>query len=67
MRLSEDKERFFRARLPVLGVTWTRFDTEKDARQFATWAERATLRADYPCESFCYRDEDHWEVKVRNW
>lgn len=57
--------------LPILGITWTRFDTESEAKAFAKWAERVTRNATYPCEAFvsdCAGENGiQWEVKVRNW
>ena len=58
--------------LPILGVVWRRFDTEKEARAFAAWAERTTKHHAHPCEAFVMSDQagengDQWEVKVRNW
>ena len=58
--------------LPILGITWNRFDTESEAKAFAKWAERVTKNARHPCESFIISDcagenDNQWEVKVRNW
>jgi len=65
-------KQFDRSMLPILGVRWERFSTEREAQRFARWAERETRRDYYPCEAFVTRDddaspEDRWEVKVRNW
>lgn len=58
--------------LPILGVTWTPFETESEALRFATWAEQSTANDEYPCDAFVLYEEDAIEgeryvVKVRNW
>lgn len=63
---------FNRNMLPLLGVTWNRFSTQREAMAFAKWAEKETKNDQYPCEAFVIRDDDlpeeeRFEVKVRNW
>lgn len=58
--------------LPILGVMWRYFPTEREALRYARWAERVTKRSPRPCEAFVSVAEDHpaaerYEVKVRNW
>ena len=54
--------------LPILGVTWHRFDTEDEASAFVEWAEFVTKDYDHPCEAFVMgKDSTGVEVKVRNW
>lgn len=58
--------------LPVLGVTWRYFPTEREAKRFASWAEKTTRAWEYPCEAFITARDDmpageRFEVKVRNW
>ncbi len=63
---------FDRNMLPLLGVTWRHFSTEREAMAFARWAENETARDEYPCEAFVTIETDmpadeRYCVKVRNW
>lgn len=60
---------FTRDMLPILGVSWREFDTEKEAVRFAKWAERTTRNDRYPCDAYAYVNEHtkKWEVKCVNW
>lgn len=60
---------FNRDMLPILGVTWREFDSEREAVRFAKWAERTTRNDQYPCDAYAYQNEHtkKWEVKVVNW
>ena len=58
--------------LPILGVTWHRFPTKKEATAFANWAESFTKHDQYPCDAFITIDDDapadeRFEVRVTNW
>ena len=58
--------------LPLLGVSWVRFATRRDADHFAAWAERETRNDEYPCETDVREDleadpSNRFEVKVSNW
>lgn len=58
--------------LPILGIQWHQFPTEREAKRFAKWAEQTTRRSEHPCETFIeFRNDlptgEQWEVKVRNW
>lgn len=58
--------------LPICGITWHQFATEREAQRFADWAEWYTRRSEFPCTTFVNRRDDlddarRWEVKVRNW
>lgn len=54
--------------LPILGVTWHRFDTKREALAFIRWAEHTTRNDDHPCEAYLTGfDEEGIEVKVSNW
>ena len=54
--------------LPILGVTWHEFETLREAKAFAAWAEAETADFEHPCEAFITSgDGTAYEVKVRNW
>jgi hypothetical protein len=58
--------------LPILGVVWHQFPTQREAQRFADWAEWYTRRHEHPCKAFvAHRTElpegSQWEVKVKNW
>lgn len=58
---------FNRNWLPILGVMWHRFDTMREAKRFAAWAERETRYMEYPCECSIYTEDGVITVKVPNW
>lgn len=58
--------------LPICGISWHQFATQREAQRFADWAEWFTRKSQRPCEAFIEcRDDlpegDQWEVKLRNW
>jgi len=58
--------------LPICGVKWHQFATQREAERFADWAEWITRKSQRRCTSFiaCRYDlpaDAQWEVKLRNW
>lgn len=60
-------DKFNKNMLPLLGVMWHQFTSLKEAKRFASWAERVTRNSQYPCECDIYTEDGHITVKVSNW
>jgi hypothetical protein len=60
-------DRFNYNDLPILGIRWVDFSSEKEAEEFAKWAEEETIFWEHPCEAFVEKTESGWTVKVKNW
>jgi hypothetical protein len=53
--------------LPLLGVTWTTFDTKEEAEEFCLWAEHKTQYDEHPVEGEITFEDGVYTVKLRNW